>query len=222
MMQNFATPAPITAVVTVPAGSIQITAADRAETTVEIRPADPAKSRDVKLAEGTTAAYSDGTLRVTAPAGHRFLGSSGAVAVTVQLPAGSRVEAKTASAQFTTSGLLGEVVFDSAQATVNVEQAAKARLNVVDGGITVGRLAGDAEIRTVRGDIQVTEAAGGTVVLRTETGSITVTGAAGVSAALDAGTTVGRVSNALMNAGSTPGLNIHATTTVGDITASSL
>jgi hypothetical protein len=222
MMQTFATPAPVTAVVTVPAGQIQITAADRADTAVEIRPADPTKGRDVKLAGQTTAEYSDGILRVTAPAGNRVLGSSGAVAVTVLLPAGSRVEAKTASAQFTTAGLLGEVVFVSAQATVSVEQAAAARLSVVDGNITVGRLGGDAEIRTVRGDIQVTEAAGGTVVLRTEAGSVTVGAAAGVSAALDAGTTVGRVRNALQNAGGTPGLTIHATTTVGDITASSL
>ena len=83
-MQTFATPAPITAVVTVPAGRIQITAADRDTATVEIRPADPAKGRDVKLAAQTTAEYSDGTLRVTAPAGHRVLGSSGAVEVTVQ------------------------------------------------------------------------------------------------------------------------------------------
>ena len=221
-MQTFAATAPITAIVTVPAGSIQITAADRAGTTVEIRPADPAKGRDVKLAAQVTAGYSDGVLRVTAPAGHRVLGSSGAVAVTVRLPAGSRVEAKTASARFTTAGPLGEVVFDSAQATVTLEQAAAARLSVADGGITVGRLGGDAEIRTVRGDIQVSEAAGGTVVLRTEAGSIAVGAAAGVSAALDAGTTVGRVRNALQNAGGTPGLNIHATTTVGDITASSL
>ena len=77
-------------------------------------------------------------------------------------------------------------------------------------------------IRTVKGDIAVTEAGGGTVVLRTEAGSITVGAAAGVSAALDAGTTVGRVRNALQNAGGTPGLTIHATTTVGDITARSL
>ena len=221
-MQNFATPAPVTAILTIPAGRIQITAADRDTATVEIRPADPAKGRDVKLAAQTTAEYSDGTLRVTSPAGHRVLGSSGAVEVSVRLPAGSRVEAKAASAQFTTAGPLGEVVFDSAQATVNVAQAATARLTAVDGDITVGRLGGEAEIRTVKGDIAVAEAAGGTVVLRTEAGSITVGAAAGVSAALDAGTTVGRVRNALQNAGGTPGLNIHATTTVGDITARSL
>ena len=47
----------------------------------------------MKLAGQTTAGYSDGVLRITAPAGNRILGSSGAVEVTVQLPAGSRVEA---------------------------------------------------------------------------------------------------------------------------------
>jgi Putative adhesin len=222
MMQTFATPAPITAVVAIPAGRIQFTAADRDSTTVEIRPADPAKGRDVKLAGQTTAAYSDGTLRITSPAGRRVLGSSGAVEVTVQLPAGSRVEATAASAQFTTAGQLGEVTFDSSQATVRVQEAATARLVTVDGDITVGRLGGDAELRTVRGDIAVTEATRGTVVLSTQAGAVTVGAAAGVSATLDAGTTLGRISNALQNAGGTPGLNIHATTTVGDITARSL
>jgi hypothetical protein len=49
-MQEFTTPAPITAILDIPAGRIQFTAADRAGTTVEIRPADPSKGRDVKLA----------------------------------------------------------------------------------------------------------------------------------------------------------------------------
>ncbi|HEV2257500.1 MAG TPA: DUF4097 family beta strand repeat-containing protein [Streptosporangiaceae bacterium] len=221
-MQKFTTPAPITAILGIPAGRIQFIAADRADTTVEIRPADPSKGRDVTLAEQTTAGYSDGILRITAPAGNRILGSSGAVEVTVQLPAGSRVEAKAASAQFTTAGQLGDVTFDSSQATVKVDEAATARLTTVDGDITVGRLGGDAEIRTVKGDLQVTEATHGRVVLRTETGAITVGAAAGVSAALDAGTTLGRIHNALRNTAGTPGLNIHATTTVGDITARSL
>jgi hypothetical protein len=220
-IQAFTTPAPITAVLHVPAGRIAITAADRDSTTVEIRPADPAKGRDVKLAERVTAGYTDGVLRITAPAGYRILGSSGAVEVTVQLPAGSRVEAKAASAQLTTTGRLGEVTLDSSQATVSIDEAATARLITVDGDITVGRLGGDAEISTARGDIQVTEASRGTITLRTQTGAITVGAASAVSATLDAGTTMGRIRNSLTNAGGTPGLNIHATTVVGDITASS-
>jgi hypothetical protein len=149
------------------------------------------------------------------------LGSSGAVEVTVQLPAGSAVEAKAASAQFTTTGPLGEVTFDSAQATVTLDQAATARITVADGDITAGHLGGDAQLRTARRDIQVTEATRGTLELRTQTGAITVAAAAGVSAALDAGTTIGRIRDSLKNSGGTPELTIHATT-VGDITARSL
>ena len=48
-----------------------------------------------------------------------------------------------------------------------------------------------------------------------------VAAAAGVSAALDAGTGHGRVSNALMNDGAA-GLDIRATTSYGDISARSL
>ncbi|HEX3512443.1 MAG TPA: hypothetical protein VHT26_00360, partial [Trebonia sp.] len=132
-MQTFATPAPVTAVLTVPAGRIHLTAADRADTTVEIRPADPAKSRDVKLAARITASYSDGVLRVTAPPASRVLGSTGAVEVTVALPAGSAVQATTASARFTTEGPLGDVTLDSAQATVTLARAATARITVTDG-----------------------------------------------------------------------------------------
>jgi hypothetical protein len=220
-MQAFATPAPVTAVITVPAGRIQVTAADRDTTTVEIRPADPAKGRDAKLAARVTASYGDGTLRVTAPAASRVLGSTGAVEVTVHLPAGSAVQATTASAQLTTQGPLGDVTLDSAQATVTVDHAATARITITDGDITAHHLGGDAELRTARGSIQVTEATQGTLELRTQTGAITVAAAKGVSAALDAGTTIGRITNTLKNTGTTE-LTIHATTTVGDITARSL
>jgi hypothetical protein len=61
----------------------------------------------------------------------------------------------------------------------------------------------------------------GTVVLRTQSGDISVAAAAGVSAALDAGTGYGRISNALKNDG-TAELDIRATTSHGDITARSL
>ena len=62
----------------------------------------------------------------------------------------------------------------------------------------------------------------GTVVLRTEAGPISVGAAAGVSASLDAGTTYGRIHNALRNTDGIADLNIHATTAQGDITARSL
>ncbi|NUW47072.1 DUF4097 family beta strand repeat-containing protein [Nonomuraea rhodomycinica] len=220
-MQKFDTAAPITAVLDIPAGRVQIIAADRADTTVEIRPANAAKSRDVKAAEQTTVAYADGVLRIETATKNEYFGPSGAIEVTVELPAGSRLEAKTGSAELRTVGRLGDVAFDGAYHQIKLDETASLRLTATDGDVEVGRLGGPAEISTARGDIRIAEATGGKVVLRTQSGDISVNAAAGVSAALDAATTHGRISNALKNDGA-PELDIHATTSHGDITARSL
>jgi hypothetical protein len=221
-MQKFDTPAPISAVLDIPAGRVQFIAADRADTTVEVLPADPARSRDVKAAEQTAVSYSDGVLRITAGTpGNQLFGPSGSVEVTVQLPAGSGVEAKAASTELRGVGRLGDVVFDGAYRSIKIDEATSLRLTATDGDVEVGRLGGPAEISTARGDIRINEATRGTVVLRTQDGDISVTAATGVSAALDAGTGHGRVSNALKNDG-TAELDIRATTSRGDITARSL
>ncbi|WP_455351006.1 DUF4097 family beta strand repeat-containing protein [Streptomyces sp. SYSU K217416] len=223
-MQKFDTPAAVSAVLDIPAGRIRFIAADRADTTVEVLPEDASKGRDVKTAEQTEVAYSDGVLRIEVPAAkNRILGPSGSIEVTVQLPAGSRIEAKAACAEFRGVGRLGDVAFEGAQGTVKLDEAASARLTLSAGDITVGRLTDAAEISTQKGDIHVTEAVRGAVVLRTEHGEISVGAARGVSASLDAGTGYGRVNNALKNTdGAAADLNIHATTAYGDITARSL
>ncbi|GAB3838022.1 DUF4097 family beta strand repeat-containing protein [Dactylosporangium cerinum] len=221
-MQHFDTPAPIAAVLDIPAGRIQVIAADRVNTVVEVRPADPAKNRDVRTAELTTVDYADGVLRVrTAESGNKLIGNSGSVEVTVQLPAGSRVQARSAATELRGVGRLGDVAVDGAYRQIKIDEAASVRLTAIDGDVEVGRLNGPAEISTARGSIRIAEAVRGTVVLQTQSGDIAVAAAAGVSAALDAGTGYGRVSNALKNNG-TAELDIRATTAKGDITARSL
>lgn len=221
-MQKFDTPAPISAVLDIPAGHVQLIASDRADTAVEVLPADSSKGCDVKAAERTTVAYADGVLRIrTHAAKNQYFGPSGSLQVTVQLPAGSRVEAKTASAELRGVGRLGDVVFEGAYHQIKIDDAASVRLTAVDGDVEVGRLGGPAQISTARGDIRITEAVRGTVVLRTQSGGVSVGAAAGVSAALDADTGYGRISNALKNDG-TAELDIRATTSHGDIVARSL
>ncbi|MFJ8815783.1 DUF4097 family beta strand repeat-containing protein [Amycolatopsis thermoflava] len=220
-MQNFHTPAPIAAFADIPAGSIRFVAGDRADTTVEVRPADAAKRRDVRAAEQTTVAYADGVLRIAAPAGNQILGSSGFIAVTVQLPAGSSVEATGASVELRGTGRLGEVTVEGAHGSIELAEAAAVRAETQAGDVTVGRLTGSARITTRKGDIRIAEAERGEVVLRTEAGDVSVGAAAGVSASLDAGTSFGRIHNALRNDG-TAGLTIRATTDYGDINARSL
>lgn len=221
-MQKFDTPAAVSAVLDVPAGRIQVIAADRADTTVEVRPADASKGRDVKAAEQTEVEFGDGVLRIKAPAG-KTLGPSGSIEVTVQVPTGSHVEAKAAAAEFRAVGRLGDVAFDGAHGPVKIDEAAGIRLTAHDADITVGRLTGSADISTQKGDITISEATSGTVELRTQLGNLTIDTAPGVSATLDAGTTNGRVHNALKNTeGAAAALTIRATTTSGDITARTL
>ncbi|AWS41251.1 DUF4097 family beta strand repeat-containing protein [Streptosporangium sp. 'caverna'] len=221
-MQKFATPTPITTVIDLPAGRLQLIAADRPDTTVEILPTNPAKTRDVQAAEQTTVTHTDGVLRIHTPQPkNQLFGPSGSIQITVQLPTGSHLEATTAACELRSVGRLGEVTFDGAYHQIKIDEAASVRLTAVDGDVEIGRLGGSAEVSTARGDIRITEAARGTLVLRTQSGDISVTAAAGVSAALDAGTSFGRISNALKNNGGVE-LDIRATTSHGDITARSL
>ena len=57
-----------------PAGRVRFIAADRADTAVEVLPADASKGRDVKVAEQTTVEYGDRVLRIEASAKNQFLG----------------------------------------------------------------------------------------------------------------------------------------------------
>ncbi|MGX1475530.1 UNVERIFIED_CONTAM: hypothetical protein RKD50_004338 [Streptomyces canus] len=222
-MQKFDTTAPVTTVIDLPAGRVQVIAADRTDTTVEIRPADPAKSRDTRAAEQIEVTHGDdGVLRIAAPAAkNQYFGPSGSVEITVQLPAGSHVEAKAAAAEFRAVGRLGDVVFQGAHGPVKIDEAASLRLTAADSDVSVGRLAGPAQISTQRGDIRIAEAVAGSVVLITQMGDITVDTAA--SASLDGDTSYGRIHNTLKNTeGAHAGLAIRATTAHGDITARSL
>ena len=220
-MQKFETTAPISVVLDVNAGRVQLIAADRTSTTVEVLPVRASKGRDVKAAEQTSVAYENGVLRIANAVKNQYLGPTGAVEITVKLPAGSHVKAKATSAELRTVGRLGDVAFEGAYRQIKLDETADLELTAVDGDVEVGRLGGSADISTARGDILITEATGGTLVLHTHSGDISVGAAPGVSAALDAGTTHGRIHNSLKNDG-TSALSIRATTSNGDITARSL
>ncbi|GAA1026058.1 DUF4097 family beta strand repeat-containing protein [Virgisporangium ochraceum] len=223
-MKTFTTPAPISAVLHVPAGRVRFIAADRADTTVDVLPADATKGRDIKAAQRIGVAYTDGVLRIAAadPAS-RTIGATGSVEVTVQLPAGSRVRATTADADVRGVGRLSDVTVDSASGSITLDETASARLTLQAGDVKVGRLGGPAQISTRKGDLHITEAVHGAVTLHTDHGDICVGAAHGTSATLDAGTALGRIHNTLTNtSGPAADLTIHATTAYGNITARTL
>lgn len=222
-MQKFDTAGPVSVVLDIPAGRVRLIASDRSDTTVQVLPAEESKKRDVKAVQQTEVSYHDGVVRIVTADAHKMLGGSGSLEVTVEVPTGSRVEGKAGAAELSSSGRLGEVAFDGGYQKVELDEVAGARLKVHTGQVRIARLTGPAQISNSQGDITVAEAHAGAVELRTESGSIAITAAAGVSATLDAGTSYGRINNALKNSeGAAPGLTIKATTSHGDITATSL
>ncbi|RMI32765.1 DUF4097 family beta strand repeat-containing protein [Nocardia stercoris] len=220
--QQFPAAAPISAVLDIPAGQIRILAGERTDVIVEVRPADTGKDRDRQAARQATVGFADNVLGIQVVSTTRIPGPSGSVQITVQLPAGSRIVVTAASAELATAGALDEVTFDGALGVIGIERATVVRVSTASGDVAVGRLDGNAHISTGRGDIRIDEARRGQLVLRTQEGSVSVGAAAGVTATLDAGTTLGRIHNALTGTGEVVGLTIHATTARGDITARTL
>jgi len=222
-MQTFQTPSPVTVVLDIPAGQIRLVATERADTTVEVLPSEASKRRDVKAAEQTTVEFADGVLRIATADPNKVLGSSGSLDVTIALPAGSRIEGKAGAAELSSSGRLGTVSFDGAYRTVELDEIAGGTIRMHMGDLSIAKLTGSAHLRNGKGDITVAEAVTGSVELRTDAGNLTIAAAHGVSGTLDAGTAYGRVTNAMRNSeGAGAGLAVKATTSDGDITATSL
>lgn len=136
-MEKFATTAPITAVVDLPAGRVQVIAADRADATVEVLPAESGRGRDVRTAEQTAVAFQDGVLRINTVPGGRLTGA-GAVEVTLQVPVGSRIEVTSESTELRAVGRLGDVVVEGAYRRIKIDEADSVRLTAVDGDVEVG------------------------------------------------------------------------------------
>ena len=145
-MPKYDTPAALTTVLDIPAGRIRLVASDRTDTTVEVLPANAARGRDVKAAGETTVTCTDGTLRITAPAaGNQLLGASGSVEITVQLPAGSHVQARAAAADLRGVGRLGDITYDVTQgARSSSTRPPRARITAPRRRLRIGRLNGPA------------------------------------------------------------------------------
>ncbi|MGW5637722.1 DUF4097 family beta strand repeat-containing protein [Streptomyces sp. NPDC003832] len=172
-MPAFDTPAPISVIAQVEAGSIRFSAGDRADTVVEVVPRDPKKDRDVRDAEQTEVTFAGGTLTVRTPKHRNALRRSGTVDVTVELPTGSGVDVTGSWAQVLGEGRLGEVRVKTSSGDVRLDTTGPLRLTASHGSITVGRVEGPAEVTTSTGSMRV-GSVDGTAVLKNSHGTTAV------------------------------------------------
>lgn len=173
-MTTFHTPEPITAVVEVVAGAVHLAATDRDDTVVDIRPRDPERASDVRAAEQTRIDFHDGRLVVTAGRKVLSLGRGGAVRVDIALPARSRLDLSSASADVTADGLYSDCRFASASGAMRVSTVAGSfKADTASGDVTVGDLAGNARIATASGEAAI-DRIDGDIKFQAASGSLTV------------------------------------------------
>ncbi|MFG1777233.1 DUF4097 domain-containing protein [Micromonospora sp. NPDC049048] len=186
-MPTFDTPAAISATVDLVVGDVRVTATDRTDTVVEIRPSNAASEADVRAAEQTRVEYADGRLTVRAPRqrGFGLFGKPGSVDVTVDLPTGSHLHGDASVATFHSDGRLGSCRLRTAAGDIELDGAAEVDLDTSAGAVRVEHVAGKARISTGTGRIQVQEVRGDAVVKNSNGDSWlgTVTGEARVKAA---------------------------------------
>ncbi|WP_031050940.1 DUF4097 family beta strand repeat-containing protein [Streptomyces sp. NRRL F-5650] len=176
-MPSFDTPRPIAVTAHVGAGSIRFTAGDRPDTVVEVRPGDPGRDKDVRAAEQTAVSYVNGLLTISTKE-RRLVGPTGAVDVTVELPAGSRVDTDGAWTQVLGEGRLGEVRVKTSGGDVRLDTAEALEVTASHGSVTVDRVEGPAEITTSSGSVRV-GVIDGAAELKNSHGSTTVGAALG-------------------------------------------
>ncbi|MEU9594161.1 DUF4097 domain-containing protein [Streptomyces sp. NPDC048219] len=153
-MPSFDTPEPIAVTAHVGAGSIRFTAGDRTDTVVEVRPGDPKRDKDVRAAEQTDVAFAGGVLTISTKE-RRFIGPTGSVDVTVELPTGSRIDTTGSWTQVLGEGRLGEVRVKTSGGDVRLDTTGQLHLAASHGSVTVDRVEGAAEITTSSGSVRV-------------------------------------------------------------------
>ncbi|MFJ9585418.1 DUF4097 family beta strand repeat-containing protein [Streptomyces acidicola] len=176
-MPSFDTPEPISVTAHVGAGSIRFTASDRLDTVVEVRPGTPKRDKDVRAAEQTEVTYAGRVLTVRTKE-RRLIGPSGTVDVTVDLPAGSRVDVTGSWTQVLGEGRLGEVRVKTSGGDIRLDATGPLQLKAAHGSITVDRIEGLAEIATSFGSLRV-GTVDGPAVLKNSHGITTVAAAIG-------------------------------------------
>ena len=159
---NFATLSSISVALDLYVADVRLTAADRTDTIVEVRPSDPNKAADVKAAENTRVEYDEATRTLTVVSRkprNRFVNFSSkrpeSIDVLIQLPTDSDVRGEADMGDFHAEGVLGTVAIKTDLGCVRLDETGPLRLRNGVGQITVEGVSGSAEVQSGSSAIRI-------------------------------------------------------------------
>lgn len=162
-MPVFATPEPISVTIELNWGDARISASDRTDTVIEVRPRDDSKASDIRAAEQTRVEYSSGRLLVKTTQ-RSFFGRGSSVDVTIALPAGSHVQGELGMGDFNGDGHLGECRLKTGMGNIHLDHTGTLHLRTGMGNVGVDRGHGDADVTTGSGKVRIGQVEGAAVI----------------------------------------------------------
>lgn len=174
MNSSFITPGPITATIEVAGARVQVTASDRPDTVVEVRPLN-SDSKSIKIVERTKIEFDGHRLSVkTKTAGAK----EGSVVITIELPTGSALAAYLAYSTFAADGVFGSSEVHMASGRIDMDRIDTLKASVASGEVKINQIAGRADIDGASFTMRIGEV-GGPVVFSTAGGGAWIGHAAG-------------------------------------------
>ncbi|MFN2469057.1 MAG: DUF4097 domain-containing protein [Gaiellaceae bacterium] len=183
MTETFQTPGPVTLVLRVPAGEIEIETVGGAETRVELEPDDEARVDCRRRGD---------EYEVLVEVKGRALGRQREYRLRVQAPDGARVDANTKSADVLGRGRFASIQLNTASGDVSFDEVEGAvKVNSATGEVGCARIGGEATISTASGDVEVQDLAG-PATIRSASGDVSI-GSAGPDLSVQTASGDGRI-----------------------------
>jgi hypothetical protein len=205
---EFATPEPITLVIKVPSGTIDVTADKVTTSEVELLPDNPDDEAARRLVDGATIALKGRELVVEVPQKLRLFRFP-RLSLRVTVPLDSTVRASIASAEMRTTGQLGGLEVKAASGDVAIDRVVgRCVVHTASGEVGIGTVEGDGSVHTASGDIGI-RAMNGTCEVRAASGDV---GIEALTGSLNCHTASGNVQIGAMDQG-----EVKVSTGSGDV-----
>jgi Putative adhesin len=163
---------PIDAVIDIAAGRVVLAAEPTDVTTVELTAAGAGRAD--ALLSGVRVSFEHGRLEIAGPKRAGLWRGHGALDLAVTMPAGSRCQVRTASADVSCTGDLATLDVNTASGDVTAGiVTGHARIETASGDVQLDEAGADADLHTASGDVHVARA-GDAVTVRTASGDVNV------------------------------------------------